>query len=114
MRRFILGFAATAAIAAPLALGSAANAYTMDGTGKGFVGKGEVQSAFGWNNATMQTNHTSITFSTTQAATQAHSQTATQALSQSLTQSASQAGTQSASQSASQTGTQTATQGVTE
>jgi len=28
----------------------------------GFVGKGDVQSAFGWNNATMQTNAAGVTF----------------------------------------------------
>lgn len=28
----------------------------------GFVGKGDVQTLFGWNNATMQANHTSMTF----------------------------------------------------
>jgi hypothetical protein len=31
-------------------------------TGTGWAGKGDVQSAFGWNNARMQQNHTSITF----------------------------------------------------
>jgi hypothetical protein len=28
----------------------------------GFVGKGDVQTAFGWNNARMQANHTDVTF----------------------------------------------------
>lgn len=32
-------------------------------TGKGFVGKGDVQLAFGWNNASLQNNVSGITFS---------------------------------------------------
>jgi hypothetical protein len=31
-------------------------------TGTGWVGKGDVQTAFGWNNAAMQQRHTQITF----------------------------------------------------
>ena len=31
-------------------------------TGTGWVGKGDVQTAFGWNNAAMQRNHLAITF----------------------------------------------------
>ena len=51
MRKRTLGLVALAAIAAPLAFASTANAATLDATtGVGFVGKGEVQSAFGWNN----------------------------------------------------------------
>src|SRR4051812_14572902 len=43
MRRFILGLAATAAIAAPLALGSAANAYTAPAGQEGrYVGESVV------------------------------------------------------------------------
>jgi hypothetical protein len=39
-------------------------AVTFDAeTGKGFVGKGDVQNAFGWNNAEAQTNIPSVTFS---------------------------------------------------
>src|SRR3954469_11148165 len=102
MRRFILGVAATAAIASPLAFGSAANAYTMDAAGKGFVGKGEVQSAFGWNNAAAQKNQSGVTFKAEQPTTQ------------SLTQDVSQTGVehnfQMGVQSATQTGTQSATQ----
>jgi hypothetical protein len=37
-------------------------AVTIDGDGFGFVGKGTVQSAFDWNNHTMQQNHEGITF----------------------------------------------------
>ena len=46
-----------AAIATPLAFASAANAaVTIDATGKGFVGKGDVQTALGYNNTQMQAN----------------------------------------------------------
>jgi hypothetical protein len=31
-------------------------------SGMGFVGKGDVQSAFGWNNAELQQNYTNVTF----------------------------------------------------
>ena len=50
MRKTLLGLTAFAAIATPLALATAAKAATLDAAGTGFVGKGEVQSAFGWNN----------------------------------------------------------------
>ena len=98
----------TAALVGGVALASAgpASAYTMDAAGQGFVGKGEVQSAFGWNNAKMQANQNGVTFTVKQNASQA------------LSSSASQTATQEGSQSASQTGTkvysQTATQDVTE
>jgi hypothetical protein len=75
-------------------------------TGNGFVGKGDVQTAFGWSNATMQTNHTSITFSSRQLASQA--------LSSDVSQTASQVGSQSASQTGTTVYSQTATQDVTE
>jgi hypothetical protein len=52
-----------AAAAAMVALGaSAASAYTLDDNGTGFVGKGEVQTAFGWNNAALQRNADSVSF----------------------------------------------------
>jgi hypothetical protein len=53
-----------AAAAASVLVSSAALAIvTFDpATGTGFVGKGDVQVAFGWNNATMQSRHTSVTF----------------------------------------------------
>lgn len=39
-------------------------AVTFDAaTGTGFVGKGDVQDAFGWNNAQLQSNVTGVTFS---------------------------------------------------
>jgi hypothetical protein len=51
-----------AACALALSTGAFA-AVTFDPeTGTGFVGKGDVQSPFGWNNAKMQQRHDSITF----------------------------------------------------
>ena len=107
MRKTILGIAALAVIATPLALASAGNAYTADAAGKGFVGKGEVQSAFSWTNAKMQTNHTSITFKTQQDAEQALSATATEFATQDGTQSAVQYGVELGKQSAEQVMTET-------
>lgn len=55
--------AATALGAALLVAGAAsASAYTMDASGVGWVGKGEVQSAYDWNNKTMQDNVGGVTF----------------------------------------------------
>ena len=43
--------------------GSASALVTFDSsTGRGFVGKGDVQTVFGWNNATTQQNHMGVTF----------------------------------------------------
>jgi hypothetical protein len=82
--------------------GSAAHASaTIDSAGKGFVGKGDVQTAFGWNNQKVQQNANSLAFSTSQALTQAMSSSAAQAGSQV----GSQAGTQSGSQAGTQAGT---------
>lgn len=56
--------AAAAALGAGLILAGAASAsaYTMDSSGVGWVGKGEVQSAYGWNNQGMQDNVGGVTF----------------------------------------------------
>lgn len=55
----VTGVAASAA----LLLGGVAQAYTLDTvTGAGFVGKGEVQTPFGWNNAKLQANASGVTF----------------------------------------------------
>ncbi|MBD0349346.1 MAG: hypothetical protein ICV59_09355 [Thermoleophilia bacterium] len=53
-----------ATVGALFALATAAFALvTFDpATGTGFVGKGDVQTAFGWNNAQMQARHTVISF----------------------------------------------------
>jgi hypothetical protein len=56
--------AAAAALGAGLVLAGAASAsaYTIDSSGVGWVGKGEVQSAYGWNNKAMQDNTGGVTF----------------------------------------------------
>ncbi len=53
-----------AAVAATAMISSAAfAAVTFDSsTGVGFVGKGDVQVPFGWNNKTLQNNATGVTF----------------------------------------------------
>jgi hypothetical protein len=51
------------ATTAALACGAAFASVSFDpSTGAGFVGKGDVQTAFGWNNATLQKNAGSVTF----------------------------------------------------
>jgi hypothetical protein len=57
-------FAAVAALGAGMLLAAAgsASAYTLDASGLGWVGKGEVQSAYGWNNKAMQDNVSGVTF----------------------------------------------------
>ena len=62
MRKSILGLVAIAAIATPLAFASSANAVVAVTDGTGFVGKGDVQDAFGWNNAQLQANAAGVTF----------------------------------------------------
>ena len=110
MNRIIKTAAKAAAITgiALIATGTAANAATMD-AGKGFVGKGEVQSAFGWKNETMQANQNGITFTVKQDASQALSSTANQTATQDGSQSASQTGTNVYSQTATQDVTETLT-----
>ena len=58
IRNFVIGTAALAISTAALA------AVTFDpATGTGFVGKGDVQLAFGWNNAAAQANVNGVSFS---------------------------------------------------
>jgi hypothetical protein len=56
--------AVAAAMGAGLLLAGAASAsaYTLDADGVGWVGKGEVQSAYGWNNQATQKNVDGVTF----------------------------------------------------
>lgn len=65
MRKNIMTAAAATAFAASLALATPASAAvtfnSADGTG--FVGKGDVQLAFGWNNSALQKNAAGISFS---------------------------------------------------
>lgn len=49
-------------IASLTVIGTAAATVSWDARGTGFVGKGDVQSAFGWNNAQFQANASGITF----------------------------------------------------
>jgi hypothetical protein len=55
-------FAAAAVAALSLSTAGAAAAYDIDADGYGFVGKGEVQTAFGWNNPTLQRNADGVSF----------------------------------------------------
>ena len=70
MRRITL-LAIPFAAAAVFALSSPASAsVTFDpATGTGFVGKGDVQLAFGWNNAVLQANAKGVAFSYQQSET---------------------------------------------
>ena len=78
-----------ATVATTLLLAPAASAaVTFNETnGTGFVGKGDVQVAFAWNNKQLQTNATGVSFSFTQDATQAVTQSASQTASQTTSQS---------------------------
>jgi hypothetical protein len=63
MRKLLVGIVAALA-ALMLFAGTAAATVTFDpNTGTGFVGKGDVQNAFGWNNAQLQANAGGVTFS---------------------------------------------------
>ena len=90
LRKAALTLAGTAVVALGSA-GVASAAVTFDSdTGVGFVGKGDVQLAFGWNNTQLQKNAPGVAFSSSQEASQALSQSGTQSGSQVVTQSASQ------------------------
>jgi hypothetical protein len=130
MRKIVLGLAATAAIATPLALATAANAsVTVADNGTGFVGKGDVQTAFNLRNADVQNaingNKQAFTFSSEQAATQSLTRTVSQAVSQDVTRSTAwdlsctvngknktfhRDGTRAGTATGTQTGTQSGTQ----
>ena len=58
-RKVFVGLALAALIATSAVVRAEVTWTPEDG---GFVGKGDVQTLFGWNNATMQANHTSIEF----------------------------------------------------
>lgn len=68
----------------------------------GFVGKGDVQLALGYNNTQMQKNQGNLKFTWSQASSQALTQSATQAGSQDGTQAGSQQGSQAGTQDVSQ------------
>jgi len=81
--------ATVAVTAATLLLAPAASAAVNfnETTGTGFVGKGDVQVAFAWNNKQLQANASGVSFSFTQDATQAVTQSASQTASQTTSQS---------------------------
>ena len=80
------------AAVALIASATAAQAATLNDAGTGFVGKGEVQSAFALNNAKLQdaitANKQAFTFTTTQPAAQSLSSSASQVVTEHATQSA--------------------------
>lgn len=107
---------------------TATASVTLNSDGSGFVGKGDVQAAFGWTNAKLQQNAGGVTFSTAQAVsqdfTQALTQTATQAMSETVSctitvggekhpvtfyRDGTRAGTQTGTETGSRTGTKTGT-----
>jgi hypothetical protein len=55
-------FAIAAAVAAAAISSAAMALVTVDSNGYGFVGKGDVQLAFGWNNAAAQRNANAVSF----------------------------------------------------
>jgi hypothetical protein len=59
-RTGIIGLALAGAIVTSAAVMAAV--VFNPATGEGFVGKGDVQSAFGWNNARLQSNAGGVTF----------------------------------------------------
>lgn len=66
LKKYALGTATTAvAVGAVLALGASGAAASVSfdpSTGTGFVGKGDVQTVFAWNNATAQTQAQKVSF----------------------------------------------------
>jgi hypothetical protein len=59
MKKIIIGVIAVAMLAVPTA---AIASVTIDAYGKGFVGKGDVQTAFGWNDAALQAKAGDVSF----------------------------------------------------
>lgn len=72
MRKIILGLAAAIGILATLGLTAPADAYTPNADGSVFVSKGEVQSAFKWNNHNFDAKVDSLKFDGDVAATQSN------------------------------------------
>jgi hypothetical protein len=65
--RGVLVAASAGLLAAGLAIAPAGAAVTFDSsTGEGFVGKGDVQTAFGWSNSQMQANFNGVSFQYTE------------------------------------------------
>jgi hypothetical protein len=55
IKRLVLAGVAAATLTAVAFAGPASASVTVNADGTGFVGKGDVQTAFGWNNAKLQT-----------------------------------------------------------
>jgi len=70
MKKIILGLVAATAVAAPLAMSAPANAYTVNTDSSLHVTKGEVQTAFKWNNPTFDQKVGSLKFNVDATATQ--------------------------------------------
>lgn len=104
------GFAISAAPArAAVTFDPTCSLTASNGTGKcGFVGKGDVQFALGWNNDKLQKGAKNLTFTGEQTTVQ----TLTQAGSQTVTQTATQSGTQTVTQGLRRTVTETVVQTV--
>ena len=87
-----IGASAAIAAVALIATATAANAATLNPDGTGFVGKGEVQSAYGLNNRAIQkiidANEKAFTFTSSQPATQSLTSTASQVVTEHATQTA--------------------------
>jgi hypothetical protein len=92
MRKLFLGLAAATALAAPVALALPASAATVNQDGTGFVGKGEVQSVYGFNNGAIQkiidANVNAFSFTSSQSATQSLTSSASQVVTENATQTA--------------------------
>jgi hypothetical protein len=86
-KRITAAVGTTVAMTLLLAPAASAAVTFNETNGTGFVGKGDVQVAFGWNNKQLQTNATGVSFSFTQDATQAVTQAASQTASQTTSQS---------------------------
>jgi hypothetical protein len=74
MKKFLRGLAGVGACLAVTVAAYASVALDAS-TGVGFVGKGDVQLAFGWNNAALQKNASGITFTYTASTTEGYSYT---------------------------------------
>src|SRR5262245_46442049 len=99
---------ALAAFALLVTASAAIAGVTVDSAGKGFVGKGDVQTALGMNNSALQkaVDAKSLVFTA--------QQPTSQSLSQDVEQAGKQVGTQSGVQSGTQVGTQAGTQFVSQ
>ncbi len=118
MKKFATGIAVGAATIVALSAIAGASVTFDASTGTGFVGKGDVQSALGYNNAQVQAAANSLAFTYSQPATQALSQAASQSATQTVTEDLTcgsnvhntRQGTRDASRSASRSGSRAGSQ----